>query len=248
MSILASRPVNLQALYPDSDGKRMAENTKQYRWIVTVQGGLEAMYDDVPNVFVAGDLLWYAVEGRPRKRQAPDVMVVFGRPKGDRGSYRQWQEGGIAPQVVFEILSPGNRFGEMLRKFRFYERHGVEEYYVYDPDNGTLEGWQRRGARLKPIRPMEDWTSPRLGVRFTLEGGELALYRPDGRRFLTFTEVQKAAEQAQAKAAAAERQVAAAERQVAAAERQAATAQEQTARLLAQLEALGVKPDLPDTQ
>ena len=37
------------------------------------------------------------------------AMVVFGRPKGYRGSYRQWEEGGIAPQVVFEILSPGNR-------------------------------------------------------------------------------------------------------------------------------------------
>ncbi len=32
-------------------------------------------------------------------------MVVFGRPKGDRGSYKQWLENQIAPQVVFEILS-----------------------------------------------------------------------------------------------------------------------------------------------
>ena len=35
-------------------------------------------------------------------------MVVFGRPKGRRGSYRQWEEDNIPPQVVFEILSPGN--------------------------------------------------------------------------------------------------------------------------------------------
>ncbi len=39
---------------------------------------------------------------------APDVMVVFGRPKGRRGSYKQWQEDNIAPQVVFAILSPSN--------------------------------------------------------------------------------------------------------------------------------------------
>ncbi|NEX15989.1 MAG: hypothetical protein C1943_04960 [Halochromatium sp.] len=29
---------------------------------------------------------------------APDLFVVFGRPKGRRGSYRQWEEDGIAPR------------------------------------------------------------------------------------------------------------------------------------------------------
>ena len=73
-------------------------------------------------------------------------MVVFGRPKGYRGSYKQWEEGGIAPQVVFEILSPGNRPGKMQRKFQFYDRYGVEEYYVYDPDTNELGGCQRGGT------------------------------------------------------------------------------------------------------
>jgi Uma2 family endonuclease len=71
---------------------------------------------------VAANLLWYAVEGKPAIRGAPDIFVVFGRPKRLRGSYKQWEEGGIAPQVVFEILSPGNRPGEMQRKFAFYEQ------------------------------------------------------------------------------------------------------------------------------
>src|SRR6266481_6137492 len=113
--------------YPESDGQPMADNTKLFRWIVTIEGGLDALFIDDPNVFVAGDLLWYPAEGKPGIRAAPDAMVVFGRPKGDRGSYKQWEEDNIAPQVVFEILSPGNRAGEMERKFQFYERHGVEE-------------------------------------------------------------------------------------------------------------------------
>ncbi len=70
---------------------------------------LEAVFHADPEVFVAGNLLWYAVEGEPTIRTAPDVMVAFGRPKGRRGSYKQWEEANIAPQVVFEILSPGNR-------------------------------------------------------------------------------------------------------------------------------------------
>lgn len=43
--------------------------------------------------------------------------------------------------MVFEILSPGNRPSEMLRKFKFYERYGVQEYYLYDPDDVELTGW-----------------------------------------------------------------------------------------------------------
>ncbi|MCL1468412.1 hypothetical protein [Argonema galeatum] len=52
---------------------------------------------------------WYPVEGNNTIRPAPDVMVVFARPKGespsktlcDRGSYQQWRENNIPPQVVF---------------------------------------------------------------------------------------------------------------------------------------------------
>jgi len=111
-----------QITYPQSDGQPMADNTKQFRWIVTIQGGLDALFRENPQVFVAGDLLWYPVEGHPEICMAPDVLVAFGRPKGDRGSYMQWEEGGIAPQVVFEIRSPGNTIAVMTRKFRFAER------------------------------------------------------------------------------------------------------------------------------
>ncbi|MEC4805732.1 MAG: Uma2 family endonuclease, partial [Jaaginema sp. PMC 1080.18] len=98
-----------QIIYPDSDGQPMADNTQQFRWIVLIKENLEVLFADNPDVFVAGDLLWYPVEGQPKIRIAPDAMVIFGRPKGDRGSYRQWEEENIVPQVVFEILSPGNR-------------------------------------------------------------------------------------------------------------------------------------------
>ena len=80
-------------------------------------------------VFIAGDLLWYPVLDREETGpMAPDVMVAFGRPKGRRGSYKQWEEDGIAPQVVFEILSPSNSRQEMLLKLEFYRRYGAKEY------------------------------------------------------------------------------------------------------------------------
>ena len=175
--------------YPDSDGQPMADNTKQFRWIVVLKENLERLFASNKDVFIAGDLLWYPAEGEPKIRQAPDVMVVFDRPKGDRGSYRQWREDGVAPQVVVEILSPGNRPGEMLRKLNFYQRYGIEEYYIYDPDSNELTGLQRSGKSLQLIGEMSGWVSPRLGIRFQLLDNTLDIYRPDGERFLTSVEL-----------------------------------------------------------
>jgi Uma2 family endonuclease len=189
MSISIRSAARTKIIYPDSDGMPMAENTLQFRWIVTIKEGLDRAFRDRPEVFVAGDLFWYPVEGHPEICQAPDTLVAFGRPKGDRGSYKQWEEGGIAPQVVFEVLSPNNRYREMHDKLKFYEEYGVAEYYLYDPDHVVLEGWQRTDDGLEEIPRMDGWTSPRLGVRFDLSGSELAIYGPDGQRFLTYQEL-----------------------------------------------------------
>lgn len=97
-------------IYPDSDGKPMAENTKQLRWIVVLFSGLCALFREAADVFIGADLLWYPVEGHPEIRMAPDVLAAFGRPKGDRGSYNQWEEEDIPLTVVFEVLSPGNTY------------------------------------------------------------------------------------------------------------------------------------------
>lgn len=211
-----------EIVYPDSDGLPMAENTKQFRWIVTIEGGLDVLFRDDPNVFVASDLLWYPVEGDPTIRMAPDAMVAFGRPKGDCGSYMQWRDGGVAPQVVWEVLSPGNRAGEMKAKLLFYQKYGVEEYYIYDPDDGELSGYLRAGDQLRPIAAINGWVSPRLGVRLQLEGSELGLYYPDGRRFASYIELAAQAEAAQ---------------------QQAEQERARAARLAERLKALGVDPD-----
>ncbi|MGQ9540752.1 MAG: Uma2 family endonuclease [Armatimonadota bacterium] len=196
-----------EIVYPESDGKPVADNTKQFRWILYIYTGIAALFKDDPNVFVAGDLLWYPVQGDNKTRMAPDVMVAFGRPKGDRASYKQWEEDNIPPQVVFEVLSPSNRLSEMVDKFLFYQRFGVEEYYVYDPDTGRLDGWIRRDGELRPIENMEGWVSPRLGIRFGTQAGELVLTHPDGLPFVNpeeleslWVQAQKRAEEAEARA------------------------------------------------
>jgi Uma2 family endonuclease len=200
--------INSELIYPDSDGQPMSDNTKQFRWIVLIKENLEILFAHDPQVFVAGDLLWYPVQRRPDIRVAPDAMVVFGRPKGDRGSYRQWVEENVTPQVVFEILSPGNTVLEMNRKLLFYQHYGVLEYYLYDPDSINLGGFIRGdGSILEEISEMQGWVSPQLGIRFELAESDLVLYRPDGRRFLTSVELDQRAEQERDRADSAQAQV-----------------------------------------
>ena len=232
-----------EIIYPETDGKPMANNTEQFNWIVAIEQNLEWLFANDPNVFVAGDLFWYPVEGKPHIVNAPDVLVVLGRPKGKRGSYMQWKEEGIAPQVVFEILSPGNTKSEMERKLVFYERYGVEEYYIYNPDNYQFQGWQRGDGGLDVIETSENFVSPRLGIRFEVSEAELQIYHPDGAKFLSYVEINQQLEQ--------EIQWAETERQRAETEHQRAEETEillrqeteRSQRLAERLRQMGINPD-----
>ena len=205
-----------QVIYPERDGKPMADNMLQFRWMVMIQGGLDWLFRDVRDVLVAGDLLWYPVEGNNRISAAPDTMVVFGRPKTDRRSYLQWLEEDIPPQVTFEVQSQYNTPAVLAEKLAFYERYGVEEYYLYDPGACELSAWRRKGNRLLPVaEPVFGQTSPRLGIKFEQVDGELQILGPDGLPFSTYMAL---AEQHEAQRQRADR-------------------------LAAQLRALGVEPE-----
>jgi hypothetical protein len=76
---------------------------------------------------------------------------------------------------------------------------------------------------------MDGWVSPRLGIKFTLKGKDLVVYRPDGAPFLSYEELQARYEEAQ-KRLEQERQRAEQERQ-------------RAERLAQRLRELGVEPE-----
>jgi Uma2 family endonuclease len=236
--------------YPETDGLPMADSTIQYDWIVTFKGGLEAMFAGREDVFVAGNLFWYPVQGNTKIVAAPDAMVVLGRPKGHRRSYRQWVEGDIAPHLVVEIMSHSNTAEEMLEKLSWYEQYGVQEYYLYSPHTNYCAGWVREGNTLVKIHQMNGFRSPLLGITFLLNTTTLTVLRPDGQTFEAYLEVVNRAAEAEERAeeernrAEEERNRAEEERNRAAhAQERARTAEAEAQRLAAKLRELGINPD-----
>ena len=92
----------------------------------------------------------------------------------------------------------------MTKKLKFYDHHGVEEYYIYDPEDNELTGLERQNGELTVIEEMTHWVSPRLGIRFELTAETLRVYYPDGRKFLSTVELAEQAEQEKQRANLAE--------------------------------------------
>lgn len=62
----------------------------------------------------------------------PDICVICDRSKIDK-------RGCIgAPDIVVEILSPGNNNTELQNKYEVYEENGVQEYWIVSPQNKTF--------------------------------------------------------------------------------------------------------------
>ena len=62
----------------------------------------------------------------------PDIIVVCDPTKLDK-------RGCIgAPDIVVEILSPGNNKKELINKYEVYEEAGVKEYWIVSPSDKTF--------------------------------------------------------------------------------------------------------------
>lgn len=183
----AARPFT--PFFPDSDAVPLPDTTRD-EWISTLAWGLQALFADRPDVWVAGETTWFPHRNEDATRVTPDVMAVFGRPKRPGGPYRQSEEGGPAPQVVIEVWSGSARFREWNDRANFYHRHGVEEFYFVEPNPpAQVTGWVVEGGHRHEIPDVWKWVSPRLGIRFETKYGHLNVVRPDGTRFVTYHDV-----------------------------------------------------------
>jgi len=250
-----------EVIYPESDGKPLAETDIHQNQIIYLREALKEHFREQPQVYVSSDIFVYYVEGDTRQSVAPDILVVKGVEKKNRRYYQTWVEG-KAPDVVIEITSPSTRYIDDKEKPLLYRRLGVLEYFQYDPKGKYLKP-ALRGRRLHSQGHYESMsmvqgldgsvilTSTVLGLQLRLESGKLRLFDPHTMEYLeTYSESVHSRRQAELQAQLALQhtelalQHAESERQRAELALQQAESERQwAAQLAAQLRALGIDPE-----
>lgn len=229
-------------IYPDSDGKPMAETEVHVLLMTSQITMLREYYRDRPDVYVIGNILLYYEEGHPESRRSPDVMVVKGIDgTHHRHSFKTWVER-AAPCFILEITSDETADEDMGPKRELYERLGVREYFLFDPLHDYLErplmAYRLIGDKYEPLPPAHDGgvLSAELGLRLVPEGANLALIRfRTGERLPTVPELNQRLREAQDKARQAEQRANQAESRANQAEQRASQLEEELALLRALL-------------
>jgi len=119
---------NKQALfsevyYPETGGKPVAEIDIHTALLFELRAIPKEFFASTPDIYAAGNMLFYYVAGDPKKRVAQDIFVVRGVPNHLRRTYKVWEEG-KAPDIVFEISSRGTWGDDLQRKWKLYARLG----------------------------------------------------------------------------------------------------------------------------
>jgi len=78
----------------------------------------------------------------------PDICVICDKSKlDDKGCAG-------SPDLVIEILSPGNSNHEMRTKFRIYEENKIPEYWIVEPANQTILVYVLQDNKYIGLQPL----------------------------------------------------------------------------------------------
>ena len=120
--------------YPSEDGKPMAL-TVVHTFTALELVALLRMHISRTDKLVGCDNFWYWEEGNPKARISPDIMVCLGVDgESIERSYLMWRHHNVVPSVCFEFASRGTYRKNLTQTKDIYERLGVSEYFLFDPD------------------------------------------------------------------------------------------------------------------
>ena len=218
--------------YPE--GHWIAQSVWHGDAVGQAMAALRNHFRDRADVLVAMELVVYYQRGDKTACLQPDVLVVFGVGRGNRSSYKVWEEGRV-PDFVLEVASPSTADSDARRKAREYAGIGVREYWRLDPEGSLmetpLEGWVASGGRYDPVEPI-GCTGRGGHLRSRVLGLDLRCQRQDGATVVAFRdprtgeEFDGALEAAERRRRIAERERRAAEKRATAAEKRVRTLEE----------------------
>ena len=225
-----------ELLYPSSDGEPVGETDWHVASFVLLREALEDFFAKRADVYVATDIFLYYVRGDTDACVAPDAMVVKGVAKGFRRVFRTWVEKAI-PCVIIEICSEETWRRDLREKRTDYERLGIKEYFIFDPEakylKPPLRGFRLRGRKYQELKPNArgELLSKELGLRLVREDYMLRLVdAASGQPVLTHQEAKTRAEE---RAGQAEERAGQAEERADQAEERAAALEAELAELRA---------------
>ena len=206
---------------------------------------LASHFRERSDVLVAMEVRVYYQRGNNTVWLQPDVQVVFGVGRGNRTSYRIWDEG-KSPDFVLEVASPSTADRDAREQAQEFAAIGVREYWRLDPlgelVRTPLEGYVASGGKYDPVQPVA--STDRSGwLRSGVLGLELRSRRQDGATVLVFRnprtgeEFDGTLEEAERRRRIAERDSQAARQEASVAKREASAAKERVRVLKEQLRA-----------
>ncbi len=218
-------PATDEVEYPE--GHWIAQSVAHGVTVRQAAAALDLHFRDRSEVLVAMELMVYYQMGNNAAKLQPDVQVVFGVGRGNRSSYRVWEEG-KPPDFVLEVASPSTTGTDARHKAREYSRIGVREFWRIDPQgalmSSSLEGYVLSGGRFSPAERVAG-EGERVYLRSAVLGLELRSERQAAATVLVFRdpatgeEFDGALPEAERRRLAAERDKQALQQRVSAAER-----------------------------
>ena len=237
--------------YPDSDGSFLMQNFQHSDDLMYIAESVKRHLRDVQAAVVV-DVFLYFKEGDNTASLGPDMSVTLDHKLKGRRTYQTWVEGRV-PDFILEVVSPSSVTNDKKLKKDAYERLGVKEYFLYDPDVKQrlvpVTGYQLHDKTRKYGRALErdrdgSVTSPGLGVSLRVEGSRLFVRNTEtGQDYLRSAEAERHLEQTKAKAERAEAKAEQAEAKAEQAEAKAERAQAKAERAEAKAERAQAKAE-----
>ena len=182
-------PTETTDLYPESDGKPMADTDLHLYWIKRIQDMIETYFSQNPEVYISGNIMMYDIEGPMRTAVSPDILVAFGLGQKFRRTYKVWEEG-KPPDFVMEFSSKRTYRNDLDEKMALYARMNIPDYFLYDPDRrylpSPLMGFRLVAGTYVEIAPDSDGgiRSEILDLNFHLTEDGLTLYNSRAQEWL----------------------------------------------------------------
>jgi Uma2 family endonuclease len=162
------------------------ESNLHLRQILLLIQCLEWLWQDRDDYFAAGNLTIYYSPHQKKSEEfrGPDFFVVLGTTRNqNRRSWVVWQEGGIYPNVIVEILSETTAKVDREQKKQIYQdTFRTPDYFWFDPETREFQGFTLISGVYQAIEPNEQgWLwSQQLGLYLGIYEDKLRYFTAEG--------------------------------------------------------------------